>query len=134
MKYRALILLWLLLLTLVAVAQKSTGPKYDPASETTLKGVVDDVKEVPNSFAGEAGVHVLLKTSDGIIEVLIAPVGFLKDMDITFAKGEELKIIGAKVNKDGNALVLAREITQNGNEFVVRDKQGVPVWSWMKKG
>ena len=55
-------------------------------------------------------------------------------MDITFAKGEELKIIGAKVNKDGNALVLAREITQNGNEFVVRDKQGVPVWSWMKKG
>jgi hypothetical protein len=134
MKYRVLFLLALLLLTVVAVAQKVTGPKYDPATETTLKGVVDDVKEVPNSCAGETGLHVMLKTSEGTLEVQIAPVGFLKDMEITFAKGEELKIIGSKVSKDGNSLVLARNITRNGNEFVMRDKEGAPVWTWMKKG
>jgi len=30
--------------------------------------------------------------------------------------------------------VLARDITKGNNEFVVRDKQGAPVWTWMKKG
>jgi hypothetical protein len=134
MKYRVLFLLGLML-TAVAFAQKKpAGLRYDPASETTLKGVVDDVKEVPNSFAGESGLHVMLKTSDGTVEVQVAPVSFLKDMEITFAKGEELKIIGAKVIKDGSPLVLARDITRNGNEFVLRDKEGAPVWTWMKKG
>jgi hypothetical protein len=134
MKYKALILLCLLLLTAVAAAQKPPAVKYDPATETTLKGVVDDVKEVPNSYAGETGLHLMLKTEAGILEVQVAPVSFLKAMEITFAKGDELKIVGSKVTKDGNALVLARDITRGSNELVMRDKQGDPVWTWMKRG
>jgi hypothetical protein len=134
MKERALCLACLLLLTALAAAQKSAGPKYDPATETTLNGVVDDVKEVPNSFPGQTGLHLMLKTDGGLLEVQVAPVSFLKDMEISFAKGEEVKIVGSKVTRNGNPLVLARDITRGNNEVVLRDKDGGPVWTWMKKG
>jgi hypothetical protein len=145
MKPKTLFLLFLCLLLLTAAAgqkaskskpsaPKPTGPKYDVASEITLKGVVDDVKQVPNSCLGETGLHLLLKTDSGVVEVQVAPVDFLKDMEVDFAKGDSLEIIGSQVTQDGSPLVLARSITRNKNELVVRDKQGNPEWTWMKKG
>jgi hypothetical protein len=55
-------------------------------------------------------------------------------MDVTFAKGDQLEIVGSQLTQDGNPIVLARSITRDRNELVVRDKQGAPAWSWMKKG
>ncbi len=127
------LLLVVLLLAAFALAQKSTGPKYDLATETTLKGVVEEVKEVPNSCMGETGLHVILKTATGNFEVQIAPVAFLKDMEMTFAKGDELQVVAAKVTKEGNTLMLAREVTRSNNQLVLRDKKGEPVWTWMMK-
>jgi hypothetical protein len=134
MRFRALFLLCLLLVPVAAAAQKPAGPKYDVATETTLKGVVEEVKEVPNSCLGETGVHVILKTDTGPVEVQIAPVDFLKFMEVTFAKGDQLQIVGSKVTVADSPLVMARSVTRNNNEVVVRDKQGAPVWTWMKKG
>jgi hypothetical protein len=140
MKPKALVLLVLLLLAIPAASQskssaaKPAGPKYDLSSEITLKGVVEEVKEVPNSSLGETSLHLMVKTGSGLIEVQVAPVAFLKDMDVTFAKGDQLEIVGSQLTQDGNPIVLARSITRDRNELVVRDKQGAPAWSWMKKG
>jgi len=113
---------------------KSAGPKYDLAAEVKLKGTVEEVKEVPNSCLGETGLHLMLKTGSGIVEVQVAPVGFLKNMEVQFAKGDQIEIVGSQLTQNGSPLVLARSVTQNNNELVVRDKQGTPVWTWMKKG
>lgn len=123
----------ILLLAVSAIAQKPAA-KYDSGSEATIKGTVQEVREVPKSCMGETGLHLILTTEAGALEVQIAPVEFLKVMDVTFAKGEKLDIIGSKVTLDGTPLVLARQINQNGNQIVVRDKKGEPVWTWMKKG
>lgn len=122
-----------LFLVMPAIAQKS-NLKYDSGSEATVKGTVQEVREVPGSCMGETGLHLILTTDAGSLEVQVAPVEFLKVMEVTFAKGEKLDIVGSKVTLDGNPLVLAREINQNGNQVVVRDKKGEPVWTWMKKG
>ena len=134
MKYATVFLLCIAL-ALPALGQKApAGPKYDPATEAKFKGTIDDIKEVPNSCLGDTGLHLMLKTGDGIQEVQVAPVDFLKFMDITFAKGEEIQVIGSKVTVNGNPLILARTITRNNNDVAVRDKQGAPAWTWMKKG
>ncbi|MFB3815040.1 MAG: hypothetical protein ACE14L_13105 [Terriglobales bacterium] len=132
-KFSKALVLVLLLLAAVALAQKPAAPKYDTATETTLKGVVDEVKEVPNSCLGVTGLHLMIKTTDSTVEVQVGPVDFLKEIEVTFAKGDELQIVASKVTKDGNALLLAREVTQKGNVLVMRDKKGEPVWTWMKK-
>ncbi len=128
------LLLLILVLVATSAAQKAPGPKYDPATETTFKGVVDDVKEVPNSCLGETGLYVVIKTPTGTMEVQIAPVNFLKEMEMSFAKGDTLEIIASKVQKDGTPFYIARQVTRQNNELVVRDKKGEPVWTWMKKG
>ena len=144
MKSKVLVLLAVMILAVTAAGQKwseakpsaakSAGPKYDIASEVTLKGVVEEVKQVPNSCQGETGLHLMLKTNAGIVEVQVAPVDFLKSLEVQFAKGDHLEVVGSQLTQEGSQLVLARSVTRDKNELVVRDKQGAPVWTWMKKG
>jgi hypothetical protein len=120
---------------IAAFAQKpAAGPKYDVATEAKFKGVIEEVKEVPNSCLGDTGTHLMLKTGNGIVEIQVAPPDFLKFMDISFAKGEEIQVVGSQVTVNGNPLVLARTITRNNNDVAVRDSKGTPAWTWMKKG
>ena len=144
MKPKVLFLLAVLLLAVTSAGQKmseskpsaskAAGPKYDPAAEITLKGVVEEVRQVPHSCQGQTGLHLLVKTNAGTVEVQVAPVDFLKDLEVEFAKGDHLQIVGSPLTQDANSLVLARSVTRDNNELVVRDKQGAPVWTWMKKG
>lgn len=110
-------------------AQKSTniGPKYDAATELTVKGTVEEAKIQPG--AGE-GVHLILKSGTEDVLVHVAPETFMKEMEINFAKGDQLEIRGSKIkNAEGQDEVLAREITKGSNSLTLRDKKGVPVWS-----
>jgi hypothetical protein len=128
-------ILILLVMMATAVAQQKASVKYDGTTEAILKGTVTEVKEVPRSCLGETGLHLMITTDTGPLEVQVAPVDFLTTMGVTFTKGEKLQILGSKVMLEGNPLVLAREVTQdNNNVVVVRDKGGAPVWTWMKKG
>lgn len=133
MKCRALILAGSLILVASAIAQKASGPKYDLATETTLKGVVQDVREVPGSLQGHTGVYLTLSTDAGTVDVQVAPPGFLKDMDFSFAKGDHIQVIGSKVTADGAPLVLARTITKGNDELVVRNDDGGPLRNWFAK-
>jgi DNA/RNA endonuclease YhcR with UshA esterase domain len=121
----------LLVATLVA---QTAIPRYDVKAETTLKGAVDEVREVPGSCSGQTGLHLVLNTDAGKLEVQIAPPEFLKEMDVRFAKGDQVQILGSKLMLDGKPFMLAREITQSNNVLVVRDRKGDPVWTWMKRG
>ncbi len=127
--------LWLLLVLAVplALAQKagSDTPKYDPTKEVTLKGSVEEVKEIPGP-KGEMGVDLMVKTATEVVEVRLCPESVLKEFEVTFAKGDQLQVTGAKVKLDDKDVVLAREIVRGPDTIVLRDKRGAPVWTWMK--
>jgi len=121
----------LVIATQAALAQKNanTGPKYDLASEVKIKGVVDDVREVPGNFEG---TQLVVKTDTGTVVVHLAPGEFLKDIDSTFKKGDDVQVVGAKApNADGTE-ILAREITVGTNTTTLRDDKGIPVWTGWK--
>jgi len=122
-------LIWV---TQAALAQKkivNTGPKYDIANEVKLKGVVEDIREVPGEFEG---IHLVVKTDAGTTLVHVAPADFLKEMDTTFKKGDEVQVIGAKAPDATEPEVLAREITVGTNTTTLRDGKGIPVWAGWK--
>jgi hypothetical protein len=128
-----LLLLLLVLAVPLALAQKagSDTPKYDPAKEVKLKGSVEEVKEIPGP-KGEVGIELVLKTGSELVEVRLCPNSFLKEFEVTFAKGDQLEITGAKIKLDEKDVVLAREIVRGPETIVLRDKQGAPVWTWLK--
>jgi|tagenome__1003787_1003787.scaffolds.fasta_scaffold19928436_2 hypothetical protein len=136
MKKTVVILMLIALLSVLsagAFAQKTALPKYDPKTELTLKkAVVQDVKEVTLSN-GQNRFRLIVKVGTDTYEVCLCPKGFLEMMDSSFAKGDEVDIIGSKVQDGENTIVLAREVVKGNNTLVLRDKNGEPVWSWMEK-
>jgi hypothetical protein len=133
----AAFVLLVLALTVSALAQKapdtSAMPKYDVSKEVKIKGTIEDVKEMTMG-KGEAGVHLMVKTANETIEVRLCPSGYLKDFEIAFAKGQTVEVTGSKVKMDDKDVILAREVVQGNNTVTLRDKQGAPVWTWLKKG
>lgn len=114
-----------------AVAQKKeTSPKYDVSTETTIKGTVEELKEVDNN---KGDIHLIVKTSSGNYEVCMCPQKFLDEMELQIKKGDEVNVIGSKVKDGEKELVLAREITSGNNSLTLRDKKGAPVWTFLVK-
>jgi len=118
---------------LSALSFSQALPKYDPKTEVELKKVVvQDVKEItlPN---GQNRFRLIVKVGDQLQEVCLCPKAFLETMDTAFAKGDEVDVVGSKVDDAGKPLILAREVVKGNNTLVLRDKKGEPVWTWMEK-
>lgn len=117
----------------LAASTKSadTGPKYDATKEVKIKGVVEDIREVPGEWEG---THLVVKTDTGDVLVHIAPAAFLKEMDTEFKKGDEVQVVGCKAPdaSGGEPEILAREITVGTNTTTLRDDKGIPVWAGWK--
>jgi len=105
---------------------KDTGPKYDVANEVKIKGVVEEIREVPGAYEG---THLVVKTDTGTVLVHVAPASFLKEMDTSFAVGSQVQVTGAKAPNAPEEEILAREIIVGTNTVTLRDDKGIPVWA-----
>ena len=47
---------------------------------------------------------------------------------MTFKRGDQIEVVGAKVNFEGVETIFAREVRRGNETFVFRDKEGQPVW------
>ncbi len=116
----------------LALAQPRMMMRYDPANETTLKGTVEEVRQVPHRHM--SGVHLLVKTDAGSVTVALGPQFFLDQSQFTVAKGDQVEITGAKGEFSGAPIVIAREIKDGDKTLTLRDSQGIPKWSRGRRG
>jgi len=136
MRFRILAQLMSTLLVLcvpIVFAQRAGGYGkythiYDPKTEVTVKGTVEEVMQYPRK-RNSTGTHLMLKASDGILDVHVGPSWFLSQQKIEFAKGNEIEVTGSKVKVDGKDALIAREIKKDGNVITLRNAQGVPEWA-----
>jgi hypothetical protein len=103
-------------------------PRYDKATETTLKGPIVEVKLV-DTPSGVQGTHFMLKQGQQTIEVFAGPTVYLTGQGLTFAKGEPVEVIGSKVQVNGAPALLVRQIKKGGKNVAVRDESGSPAWA-----
>jgi len=117
-----------LLCTTLLAAQKTQDanqPKYDLSTETTLKGMVEEVK-VP---AGAKEIaHLTVKAGTVSVDVYLCPKSFLDDMGISFSKADEVAITGSRIKQGDADLILAREVVKGTDTLVLRDAKGNPIW------
>lgn len=122
-------LLTIAVLPAFANPQNANVPRYDVTKEVTLKGVVTDVVDRTCPVSGGMGSHFILKVADGSsIEVHLAPTKFVKNYELVFHKGDQVEVIGSKVNFEDKDTIFARQITRGNDSFVFRDEKGKPVW------
>lgn len=109
--------------------QKEAVPKYNAKTEATFKGTVEEVKDRNCPVSGGMGSHIILKLNDGsTIEVHLAATKFVKTYELVFAKGDQVEVIGSKVEFEGVDTIFAREVHRGQDTFVFRDKDGKPIW------
>ena len=122
---------------LPVITQKAQGndasaSKYDPHTETKMKGTVEEVRLPPKGSEKEIA-HLLVKNGTESVDVYLCPRSFLEEMGVAFSKGDEIAVTGSKVKQDGADLVLAREVVKGNDTLVLRDDKGNPVWTWQRK-
>ena len=104
-----------------------TSPKYDSATETTLKGAVEQLKLVPPTGAKPVA-YLVTKSGPDTVQIFLCPKSFLDAMGVDFKAGEEINVTGSKVKQDGADLILAREVVKGGDTLTLRFKDGKPAW------
>jgi hypothetical protein len=117
-----------LAIVVVAVAALGQAPlKYDPATETKLKGTVAELKFVPPSGA-KTVAYLVIKSGADTIQVFLCPKTFLDQMGTTFKPEDKVEVTGSKVKQDGEDLILAREVDKGDDMLTLRFKDGKPAW------
>jgi hypothetical protein len=112
---------------LITSAFSQALPKYDPATEGTVKGVIEEVKLVPPT-GGKSIAYLTLKSGSEAVDVFLCPKKFLDDMGVEFKAQEQIEVTGSKVKQDGADLTLAREVLKGGETLTLRFKDGKPAW------
>jgi len=122
-------LVWLPLGVLFAQKAPSPppAPKYDLQTEVKIKGTVVEIK-LPEKV--KDSLHMMLKSGEETIDVLLCPKSYLDEMGTSFAKGDEIALTGSKIKLEDASLVLAREVDKGSDNLMLRDGKGAPVWNW----
>lgn len=116
---------------LTTTAFSQAPPKYDRATETTVKVTIQEIKLVPPS-GGKPVAYLLTRTGPDkdkdALQIFLCPKSFLDDLGIAFKSDESIQITGSKVKQDGADLILAREVVKNGETLTLRFQDGKPAW------
>jgi|SRR5579862_2109832 len=98
---------------------------YNPADELSIKGVVREVQEFDCPVSeGELGSHIIVKASDGTWQVHLAPVRIMTGQKLSFAPGDQIEVVGAKVKLRGKKGLIAREVIRGNETYTFRDRSG----------
>ena len=124
--------LWLILCAPAGLAQDhkkndASLPKYEPSTETRIRGVVDEVKQLPLG-AGKDFTAVVVKSGDDTVLVYVCPKTFQEEVGISFSKGDEIAVTGSKVKQEATDVILSRELVRGTDTILLRDDKGKPVW------
>ena len=115
-------------------AQRGSGspPQYDPKTEVTLQATVMKIIQIEGR--GSGGTHLVVKSGDETLEVLLGPQWFLADRKYVFAVGDAITVTGARLKRDNRDAIVAREIKKGGETMTFRDAKGFPLWSGRGRG
>jgi len=121
-----------ILLTIAVIAQaqgpRGGAPSYDPKTETKISGTVADVQQFSRG-GWRTGTHITLKTDSETLDVHVGPSQYVSSKQFSFAKGDQIEVLGSKVKIAEADVLIAREITKAGKTLTLRNAQGIPLWS-----
>ena len=103
---------------------------YNSKTVETLDGEVTsldtNVSRIGNPFQG---THLMIKTAQETIEVHVAPSWYLAEHDFNLSNKEKIEVIGSRINIAGEPAIIAREIRKGEQVLILRDQDGIPLWS-----
>jgi hypothetical protein len=108
--------------------------RFTPMREVTVSGIVEvvgddgvDGCELCEACSDCRGVHVLLATRSGRVEVHLAPAWFLERLWFP-SPGEHVTVAGTRLRLSRGHGVAAHEVHAGRTTIRLRDEYGLPLW------
>lgn len=105
---------------------------YDLQTVSTMNGEVVEVEKITPLRGMSYGIHLKLRTADGILSVHLGPSWFVERQDLKIAKGDKIEVKGSRITFNDEPAVIAAEIKKGNDTLVLRDENGFPLWSGMR--
>lgn len=99
------------------------GRAFDVSDERTIEGTV-----ASKGHEIEGLMYFPLKVGNGVIEVQIGPKEFVERSGFKPKIGEMVTVIGVPAIVAEREVLLAREVRSKSAVFIVRDRNGEPMW------
>lgn len=115
------------------VATTANEPAYNPATVVDWLGTVTSVRQAsPGSPL--PGVHLAVKSKTGTVDVYLGPSDYLRFLKSSYSVGEQVEIIGSKVQLNSADVILARQIDDGSAIVTLREPDGASEWqNWGKE-
>ena len=111
------------------------GRLYDPAKEETISGQVVKIDTSAPMPGMAPGMQLLVQTDDGKnTRVQIGPAWYLERQNLDMKENTRVQITGARAEIEGQPVLMAREVQFDGHVVTLRDAQGMPMWSSLRRG
>lgn len=101
---------------------------YNPATVTTVKGVVTKVETLTRG-----GVHFTLKTDKETIDVHLGPATFVNRLT-SIQKGDTVTVVGSRIKFDQYFVIIAKSVKKGNKIFKLRNNDGTPLWAGRGRG
>ncbi len=115
----------ILIAATLVLAQGQGWHNYDPKTETTVSGTIQEVQQHPGRRGGGTGTDLVLKTEQGNVDIFVGPSSYVSKQGFTFAKSDSIEVTGSKIAKG----IIAREIKKSGKTLTLREASGRPMWA-----
>ncbi len=102
---------------------------YDVKTVETISGKVVSVTTITPEKGMSAGVHLMLKTDKTTISVHLGPAWYIENQDIKIATGDKIEVKGSRITFEGKPAIIAAEVQKGNDMLVLRNENGIPVWS-----
>ena len=110
------------------------GRLYDPAKEQTISGQVVSIETSAPMPGMAPGMQMLVQTDDGkSTRVQVGPAWYLERQDLDMKENTHVQVTGARAEIDGQPVLMAREVQFDGQVLTLRDAQGMPMWSSLRR-
>jgi sporulation protein YlmC with PRC-barrel domain len=110
------------------------GRLYDPAKEQTISGPVLSIETSAPMPGMAPGMQMLVQTDDGkSTRVQVGPAWYLEHQDLDIKENTRVQVTGARAEIEGQPVLMAREVQFDGQVITLRDAQGMPMWSSLRR-
>src|SRR5262245_34437772 len=103
-------------------------PRYDVSKEIAVNGVVQETSEFRCPVTGTVGSHMLVQAGTDTLQVHITSVKFMRENEISFKQGDEVRMLGNRVVFGGKPAFLPRTITVGRISYFFRTRAGMLIW------
>jgi hypothetical protein len=106
---------------------------YNPRTVETIKGTVEAVNRIRPAKGMSYGIHVMVKTDKGSVDVHLGPQWYIENQDVKIEPGDDVEVRGSRVIYQNAPTLIAAQVTKGGSVLVLRDDAGAPVWAGWRK-